>query len=341
MKIKAFIVTLFSRAGSLKKLVQLCKGLGIEYECLKGIRGSELKLLYVGTNQVFKIFRHRLDKEAWTYDPKYRKSLEVMTYNEVACAMNHLLLYESLVRDESHDAYLILEDDAELLGKVDSLCKTLRNLPQEFEMLHLGVSDYYPFQITGRINSYFFTFDSNIFFNRTTAYVMSKTGAKIIQQLTHNFRLVLTTSDDLLANLHNQHPKEFRVYVPVEPLFHEPLDTLSLIFQKQVKWSTLDSQMTEEWLFFKDLDSSGHDVDRDNEANIQKWFCIAKEKNYVAFNSLGFFKAKVVFPLEPSPYFGPEDGIFIRKDVLSSASEVSSNVNYLKTLCISNALASE
>ena len=168
-------------------------------------------------------------------------------------------------------------------------------------MLHLGVSDYYPFQLLDKANEYFFHINPWIYFNRNTAYILSKSGAHVLQKYS---RCVQTTADDLLYETFREDPLKFRVFVPAEPLFHEPPDTLSLIYTNSKR--VVEDSVSEQWLFFSGVDSCGYDIHKEHDGNINRWFRIAEERHAVAFNSQGFFKLKVILPLERSLFLVQE-----------------------------------
>ncbi len=81
----------------------------------------------------------------------------------------------------------------------------------------------------------------------------------------------------------------------------------------------------ENWIFYKNLDSIGHDIHVIKDTNIDNLKILAKNNNAAAFNSLGFIKSSIILPLTPSAYFGPEDGIYIRADIIE---QINQQTNY-------------
>jgi glycosyltransferase involved in cell wall biosynthesis len=66
-----------------------------------------------------------------------------------------------------------------------------------------------------------------------------------------------------------------------------------------------------EWVFIPGLDSTGGDICYDKNNTKSR---ASQNPNYIAYNTLGYIKDIVNFPLKPSPYFSSTDGIYIRKD---------------------------
>ena len=83
MRIKAIILTLFSRIRNVKALIQLCKDLDIPCELFTGIKGSDIEFKYIIDSGIFHIYGL---VDHWSYDPKRRVSFKLMNPNEVATA---------------------------------------------------------------------------------------------------------------------------------------------------------------------------------------------------------------------------------------------------------------
>ena len=69
----------------------------------------------------------------------------------------------------------------------------------------------------------------------------------------------------------------------------------------------------DQFLFIKGLDQIGADIQY-NRVSIEESMEIAvKNENCACFNTLGFFKDKLD-ELKESPYFGPNDGLWVKKE---------------------------
>lgn len=72
----------------------------------------------------------------------------------------------------------------------------------------------------------------------------------------------------------------------------------------------------QKWIFIAGKDSSGNDIKKVWELPVTVEFVRENYPSARAFNTLGFIKSAVTFPLIDSPYFGPSDGIYIDADIL-------------------------
>jgi GR25 family glycosyltransferase involved in LPS biosynthesis len=163
----------------------------------------------------------------YMYDSRIRSNKTKMKRGEFGCAWSHLNLLKQLV-DESENVnyYLILEDDVELVKPIDELNKLLQNIPEDTDMCHLAKSDWFPFMKTKAVNDYF-TECVKAYFNRTTAYIISKTGAKKVLNYINNH---IDIPIDDLYNIMYRENQDFRFYVPVASyFFQEQSDAVSTI----------------------------------------------------------------------------------------------------------------
>jgi len=209
---KAFIITMKTselRASLVKKLVTNAIEVGMDHEIFYGVNGKEIT---VSGNEIM------YEGQTMKYDPTVRINKQRMAIGEFGCSWSHIKLYQKLAADPKYDNYLILEDDAELVGDIS----VLRNLPSSFDIIQLGSSEWYPYVKTSSVNSSFFNIQRK-FFNHTTAYVVSKAGAKKLLNITDGH--VNVPADDLLSNAFVR--QQIDVIVPNSPVFNFPKDTVS------------------------------------------------------------------------------------------------------------------
>ena len=209
---KAIILTMKtseSRLPFVKKLVTNLVEFGMDHEVFYGVNGREIS---VSGNEI------TYEEETMKYDPTVRLNKQRMAIGEFGCSWSHIKLYQKLIADCKSDNYLVLEDDAELVGDIS----ILQNLPEKFDIIQLGLSEWYPYVKTSSVNSSFFNIEKK-FFNHTTAYIVSKAGAKKLLDITNGY--VNVPADDLLSNafIRNQ----INVLVPESPVFNFPKDTVS------------------------------------------------------------------------------------------------------------------
>ena len=204
MKTKAQILTLrssFDRVPYIEKIQEELNKFGMENEIFYGVNGKDLitsskKITY--------------NKEVKKYDSTVRLNGEKMKIGEFGASWSHIKIYEKLVADTEFDNYLILEDDAQIVGDIN----VLHDLPAGFDIAHVCRSDCYPFVKTTQINGSFFDIEKK-FFNRLTGYVISKAGAKKLLAVTDGY--INVPCDDLLSNSFIN--GKIQVVVPDSPIF--------------------------------------------------------------------------------------------------------------------------
>jgi len=93
----------------------------------------------------------------------------------------------------------------------------LLHIPDDMDFCHLALSDWYPFVLTQPKNDYFYECEKR-FFNRTTAYIVSRKGAKkILDYIGNEINLPI---DDLINTIYRTQ-MGFKFYVPKTYFFKE------------------------------------------------------------------------------------------------------------------------
>jgi len=225
--IKSYIVTLPHYPERWNKLDQLCQQMsfiGIEPLAFNGVYGKDIQIESTDTEYIKKL--HYKDS-VYTYDSRVRTNKTIMSRGELGCAWSHLNLLKQLLTEAPDiNYYLILEDDVELVKSVDELFKLLQNIPADADICHLAKSDWFPFIKTSAANAHFHECVKT-YFNRTTAYLISKKGAKKV--LAYSQDHIDIPIDDLYCTLYRQ-DSEFRFYVPSgDFFFREKPNTSSII----------------------------------------------------------------------------------------------------------------
>jgi len=185
--IKAEIVTLKTSSDRVKLVNALQSKLSelqMKNSVFYGVNGKEIAIN--GNSLTY-------NGETRTYDPNVRLNKQRMSIGEFGCAWSHIKLYEKLLADKNVDNYLILEDDAQLVGDLG----VLRDLPSSFDIIHIAPSEHAPFTKTTRVNRSFWNIRRD-FFNHTTAYVVSKAGARKLIDIMNGG--IILPADDLLSN---------------------------------------------------------------------------------------------------------------------------------------------
>jgi GR25 family glycosyltransferase involved in LPS biosynthesis/tetratricopeptide (TPR) repeat protein len=209
---KAFIVTMKtseSRVPIVKKLVSNAVEFGMDHEVFYGVNGKEIT---VSGNEI------TYEGQTMKYDPTVRLNKQRMAIGEFGCSWSQIKLYQKLLADSKYDNYLILEDDAELVGDIS----VLHNLPSSFDIIKLCSSDWFPYVKTSAVNKNFFNIEKR-FTNRNTGYIISKAGAKKLLDITDGH--VNVPADDLISNAFIRH--QIQVIVSETPVFDFHKDTVS------------------------------------------------------------------------------------------------------------------
>jgi len=224
--IKAFIVTLpayaAQRLHKLDNLRQQLAQIGLETGVYNGVNGKEITIAdTVDANRKQLTY----GSATLTYNPTIRLSGRPMTRGEFGCAWSHLTLLKQLLaeKDSSIGYYLILEDDVELVKPLAELYELVAHLPEDTDLCHLAKSDWYPFKKTKPINAYFCECEKQ-FFNKTTAYLVSKKGAEKL--LLFHEGAINVPIDDLINMSYRLMP-DFRFYVPAADYFFKEQDNIS------------------------------------------------------------------------------------------------------------------
>ena len=222
--LKIIILTLKNfneRSNIINNLLINMSMIGITHEIVYGIYGKDIKV-YDTEDKNIKLLYHNF--ETYYYDKTKRLNKHIMKAGELGCAWSHLNIYKKLCSDKLYNKYLIFEDDACLSEKLDIIYNTLNNLPNIFDICHISLSDWYPFNKTDKENNYFYNIEKK-FFNRTTSYIISKEGALKLLKYSNNY--INIPSDDLVCNsfINND---DFKLYVPQNYLFKENIDNISI-----------------------------------------------------------------------------------------------------------------
>jgi GR25 family glycosyltransferase involved in LPS biosynthesis len=195
--------------------------INIKYEIYYGTNGNNIKI-YDTENDNIKLLYHNF--ETYYYDKTKRINKQIMKKGELGCAWGHLSIYKKLCSDKIYNKYLIFEDDACLIENLDKTYNILKNLPNNFDVCHMGNSIWFPFNRLEKINDYFYKIEKR-YINCLTAYIVSKSGAQKLLEHANNF--INIPADDLLSDcfLHNNN---FNLYVPEKYLFLEKSNNISL-----------------------------------------------------------------------------------------------------------------
>lgn len=238
-QIKPYILTLKQFPERLEELTDFNQNLtkiGLEPDIYNGINGKNIVVMNTQKENIKNIiYDHDNDDNddneyncVYSYDMTIRTNNKVMTKGEFGCAWSHLNLLKKLINEPKNSNvkyYLVLEDDVTLVKPLDELHDLLQHIPEDADLCHLAVSNWNPFKRKNKVNKYFY--DCKIeYFNKTTAYLISKKGAK--QILNYYPNSINIPIDDLFNTIFCINPY-FKFYVPYEHFFKEHENNISLI----------------------------------------------------------------------------------------------------------------
>jgi len=198
-KTKIIIITLEEypdRLKNLQSILSTFENCGFIIEIFYGVNGKHIQKYDTQDENIKKL---SYQDKTYYYDSSKRFNGKLMKNGELGCSWSHLEIYKKLSYDNDFDNYVVFEDDFEVLTSIYYFINTLQNLPKDYDFCHICLSDWYPFQKKEQINEYFWTIENN-FFNRTTAYIISKTGAKKLLKYSNNY--INLPSDDLISNFY-------------------------------------------------------------------------------------------------------------------------------------------
>jgi GR25 family glycosyltransferase involved in LPS biosynthesis len=218
LKLKVIILTLENytdRTNNIKLLISIFKQIGIEVEIFYGVDGNDIKIYNTEIDHI-KLLYYKF--QTFYYNSTIRLNKLPMKLGEFGCSWSHLNIYNKLLNDNNFDKYLILEDDAKLNSTLNYLVQHLLNIPDNFDICHLGESTYYPFHKNNKINDLFYNIHKKSF-NNLTSYIISKNGSYKIIQYTNNY--INIPADDILSIMNYFSIYNFNVCVPDKYIFHQ------------------------------------------------------------------------------------------------------------------------
>ena len=211
-RIKVIVITLPEypdRFAAMAPLLEQLRAAGLPVEIHYGANGKDIRV----TDTVAPHLKHLWYRGTLLhYNSRARLNDQPMSAGEFGCAWSHYDVYQRLLTDDDADAYLVLEDDAELACRLETVLEALRHLPPTYDVIRTTASRWYPFAKVQDYNAYYYTFQKR-FTNYTTSYLVSKQGArKLLAYMAEHLNV---PSDDLLSNFYIQMPDA--LYYASEP----------------------------------------------------------------------------------------------------------------------------
>ena len=255
----------------------------------------------------------------------------------IGCALTHLMLWKHLLADQDNDYYVVLEDDSELCYDFKEKLILLESLCLEKPIVFFGyhmfgaerekVKHLYNNDATVDETT-IFPLNRNIYIGGTFCYSVNKVGAKAMIEYVEKNRI--------------KHGIDYVIKINKETEWFESRPHLAfsdwneggkqIDTDIQSNYAALDftdktlaEKLRKNFVFIKGKDQINNDIYGRKSRDECIELCINDAK-CVAFNSLGFLKNKINH-LTGSPYFGVNDGIYIKKEVYEAFLTKSQNPN--------------
>lgn len=300
VKISKKVINLEKRKDRKENIIKSFAKHRIEnYEFVTAIDGTQLKL----TLDIYKLFKNN--------DFGNRVGF-------IGCALSHYSLWQQLVLNNTHDMYLIFEDDVEIEpGFNDKLEQLQKNITETTDILFLGSSTLIqnesikrdvppggeltvPLNLSTYIGGFF-------------GYIITRTGAaKMLDYISKNG---INHGIDYLVKVI---PGLNCISAQPHIVFSGVVSSVTTNRDSNIQLSVESFDFNEitnpdKWEFHKGLDMTGNDITFVGKKSLNELMAIAHfTPECVAFNTLGFLKNKLT-ELTTSKYFRQEDGVYVRK----------------------------
>lgn len=235
----------------------------------------------------------------------------------IGCALSHYRIWQELAAAPAGSTALVFEDDITIpdpsgfCGHIAAAETRLRE--KSLELVFLGHTCW---NEADRITAPpdpcgFAPLDRSKYVGGTFGYVISQAGAKryleYIQKNGIGYGI-----DYLLKRISDMKCEVAAPHIVLSEWARTPAQDSDI----QSSQDSLDLSAGE-WVFFQGLDHIGDDIRcaGRKSATLLTAEAVATD-TCVAVNSLGFLKSAVRFPLSPSQWFGPRDGIWIKRSSL-------------------------
>lgn len=243
----------------------------------------------------------------------------------IGCALTHYYLWKAFIEHSKRDFILIMEDDLNLAPNFNHCISTIEKDMIERNMLFLG---YHMFENERNNVSSIYDITSNtikidklnndLYIGGFFAYSINKQGAKIMIDYIEEHGI--KHGIDYLMKILDNNAYECQPHIAFSQWcdgIHD-VDTDIQTNTKQLALDMIDhdDDHDDEYVFYKGLDYSGSDCKFKNDQSID-WLKkeVLYRNDYVGFNTLGFIKGYIdIDNLQPSQYFGKDDGIYVKKD---------------------------
>ena len=245
----------------------------------------------------------------------------------IGCNLSMLKILLTIINDNIEYA-TIFEDDIKLCDGFKEKWNKAKNNLEEIDILFLGYhvlntnKDEIQKSIDNKLNQ---QLNCQLYIGGTYGYIVTQSGAKKLLEyikkngIKHGIDYLIKIATEL--KLYNSQP---------HIVFSEWVSTYNLDVDSDIQkdYSSLNIEPKvdkNEWVFHKGVDSSDGDIKCVGKKSVNELMIEAsKDKNCIAFNTLGFLKLKIQPEFTPSQYYSRHnDGIYVKNNYMCKESMVT------------------
>lgn len=262
----------------------------------------------------------------------------------IGCALSHYNLWNKLLDDNENDFYLILEDDIKLSPFFKDTIYKLKSDMRDKSLIYFGYSMYrmerekFKYIYNSENNNIKLDkLNKNLFIGGTFGYSINKNGAKYLLDYV-NENGIKHGIDYIIGKLNPEICYEIQPQVCFTE-WHET-EGIDSDIQSDVNSIVIpepknNQHILSKFVFVKGKDQINYDILFKNTYRINAMNIALEDDQIIGFNTLGFFKNKLV-NLTSSSYYGENDGIYIKKEIydefIKNESEIKENVTNPKNI---------
>ncbi len=231
----------------------------------------------------------------------------------IGCALSHYNLWTKLLADKSNDYYVIFEDDVKLTDAFKDTFKKLK-VEKTWDFLYLGYSCRNDEYRDAKLDAQIVPVNMEQYVGGFFGYIITKQGAqKMVDYIKangikHGIDYLPKKEADTFTCM------SLQPHIVRTEWVRSADSTVDSDIQKDYARLSMALPSIDDWDFYLGFDSLGGDVGYVGKKTPQEFITIAAANSgCVAFNTLGFMKESIKLPLVESRYFGPTDGIYIKK----------------------------
>jgi GR25 family glycosyltransferase involved in LPS biosynthesis/tetratricopeptide (TPR) repeat protein len=293
-EVRTFVINLLRRTDRKEAMEVEFEKAGLDggYEFFEAVDGKELTL----TDEINTLFLGN--------DFGSRKGV-------IGCALSHYALWKQLVASDS-EYYTIFEDDVKLSdnfkAKWEEACKS------ESDITFLGFTSRDRAVRTTEAATPLVELDLGKYIGGFFGYMIRKPAAKKLVEyisqkgIKHGIDYLVKVVPGLKCSAVQPHIVQTEWFSSSE----SKVDT---DIQKDYSSLQIQAAVNEaEWDFYEGVDSGGGDMTRSESRDPKGLMAAAaSQSECVAFNTLGYLKSRVRFPLIKSPWLHAPDGLYVKK----------------------------